>query len=338
MYNKMVVFLYVIVSFGECSSVSSCHILDVITISLSRLLDFVLDNYEAMNIDGILGISKTRAYLEDILPHINNVTIASQVLKLIYKAETIYFLQLPNLPEYPFKYYVFKTYLLPPNNWKNVTFLNDKLFTDTEIDAKFSEVFSADEFQMYVRDNGFNETFFDDCLVELITAAESCQITQACLQYLAILPKKFGVLFSGYRVTHMLLFLQIARIRKCLYDTQELESMVQKECSYIFWELQKNAEYKFIPKLLDLTLEQIDLCGYEGYSKFFQKRFLDYILRSQHQQGCFKLITVNNAVTKNKRESSVMKHGCNSHATGLAASVLALFLKALSVTDLMKTF
>ncbi|KAF5277226.1 hypothetical protein FQR65_LT03932 [Abscondita terminalis] len=289
-----------------------------------------------MNVDGLFGISRAQAYLDSIIPHIANKNLKAIVLQLSQVAETIQFSQLPNLSNYPFKYYVFKTYLLPSENWKkNTTFLNGTLCLYPEVDNEPYNISNVTEFKMYVLNERFDEDLFDGCLVELIINSEDgnlsrCEISLRCYEYLLKLPKVYGSGYSGYRVTHMVLFLQVVRMRKCLYDTELLNRMLQEECSYIFWEIQKNDELGFVPRLFDLLLEQIDLCGYEGYLEFLPNVLLEYVLKNQNLHGCFRITGL---ATTIKRESTMMKYGCNSHSTGLASSVLALYLTAMLRTS-----
>ena len=53
-----------------------------------------------------------------------------------------------------------------------------------------------------------------------------------------------------------LLFLQVARSQKCNINLEMLNEEIEKYCTFMFWEANKNAEFGFIEELDDLLLEQ----------------------------------------------------------------------------------
>lgn len=66
----------------------------------------------------------------------------------------------------------------------------------------------------------------------------------------------------------------------------------------------------------------VEMCGYEGYLEFFNDAFMDFLLKQQTPQGCY-----GNEEVENRREVTMMKYGCNSHTSGLAAVSLAIALR-----------
>lgn len=167
-----------------------------------------------------------------------------------------------------------------------------------------------------------NETESDKCIFKIIQSAlnEECQIPQTCAEALL---RNDDV--SGYPLTHRLLMIQIAKRFGCR-ETASLpfSYLVPAFCARIFQDLVNLEEWNFPNIGKDLMMEQILLCGMEGYYEFLDKNYEALILNWPHQSGCFN---IEGFSERHKRTSSLTDFGCHNHITGLAAATLSLFIR-----------
>ncbi|CAL1686183.1 unnamed protein product [Lasius platythorax] len=170
-----------------------------------------------------------------------------------------------------------------------------------------------------------NETESDQCLFKITHSAlnEECQIPQACAEGLM---RDDDV--TGYPLTHRLLMIQIAKRFGCR-ETASLpfSYLVPAFCARIFQNLVNLEAWNFPSTGKDLMIEQILLCGMEGYYEFLDKRYEDLILNWPHQSGCFNLQGFPEEHKMTRRSSSLTDFGCHNHITGLAAASLSLFIR-----------
>ncbi|KAF2893343.1 hypothetical protein ILUMI_12829 [Ignelater luminosus] len=308
---------------------------------LNRTFDFILKDYKSMNVDGVLGVNTAQAHLIKAIKHAFGSDRQYDYESLKQKAEKIYLLQRPNLRKSPYKYHVFNNYVIPPEvlvhdinfSWGQLN-LNPKVFIGPY------NVSDLLDYARYVLKTTFDEETSDNCLVEVATASDDrkphkCPVSKTCYDYMIKMPEIYDSHFPAYGVTHMTLYQQIARSRNCTFNKKQIDHLIKQQCSYILWELKKNVEFGYIPQLFDLFLEQIALCGQEGFEEFLLDEYLEYILQEQNECGGFgnKHVSWKELAEKQriKRESNPMMCGANSHTTGLATAALALFIRLLEL-------
>ncbi|KAF2894510.1 hypothetical protein ILUMI_11671 [Ignelater luminosus] len=307
--------------------------------ALNRTFDFILRDYKSMNLDGLWGVNFAQAYLTKALEDTIDSDVRKNLLLLKEKAKTIYALQSINVENSSWKNYVFINYVMSPEMWlHNIEFSYGKLNKNLKVFTGPYNVSNLLEYVRYILSNAFLKNNYSDvCIMEVATAStdrnpHNCPVNKTCYEHMIKMPKSYDLHFPGYGVTHMTLYLQIARARNCTFNKKQVDAMINERCSYILWELKKNLQFGYIPQLFDLFLEQIFVCGQEGFEEFLQMEYLGYVLREQNAHGGYGLILPANfrELSKKqriKRDGSVMLYGANSHTTGLAVDVLALYIR-----------
>ncbi|CAH1109358.1 unnamed protein product [Psylliodes chrysocephalus] len=177
--------------------------------------------------------------------------------------------------------------------------------------------------------NYHNDPFFtniDFCFEDLLNISslllsKTCLVNGKCLD---IYNRNDDSSF-GYITTHKLLLLQVAKHRNCLMDNNIYERNVKRLCSQIYSDVFHEDYYDELDGLFDLFVEQVALCGYEGYTDFLSNKWLLYILKSQRSTGCFAGNLTDDLKTKIKRTSNIFEDGCADHTTGIALTVLSLY-------------
>ncbi|KAJ8935098.1 hypothetical protein NQ314_012994 [Rhamnusium bicolor] len=212
-------------------------------------------------------------------------------------------------------------YMLDYNIWeRNIKYRYNQLdkFSRTPDLRILADIFLHQNFN-----NGPPSTDF--CLqdiVNLTTVLDSnkCFINNYCWNKYYVYDKQA----SGYTLTHKLLLLQLAKARKCIINKHQYEVRIKQLCSLIFAEVFNGDYFDVIDDMFDLFLEEIILCGYEGYADFLKNKWLFYILKTQRPTGCFPAILKDNLKTRIKRNTNILEDGCADHTTGLGVAVLAL--------------
>ncbi|XP_074034679.1 UPF0764 protein C16orf89 homolog isoform X2 [Leptinotarsa decemlineata] len=164
----------------------------------------------------------------------------------------------------------------------------------------------------------------DRCLVEILNMSAFngyCYISNICSEMMLDVFR----IDTGYLLTHRLLYLQIQRLQGCKipdeYRSTSFNDYTEKFCSYIYKEAKTN-EYLGYP-YHDIFMEQVVLCGMEGYSEFISEEWISEVIRWQNPHGCYESIAKN----KSKRTSTLIDYGCSDHSTGLGAAALALYYR-----------
>ncbi|EFN61804.1 Uncharacterized protein UNQ904/PRO1925-like protein [Camponotus floridanus] len=170
-----------------------------------------------------------------------------------------------------------------------------------------------------------NEFNSDQCLFKIMQSGlnKKCKIPQTCTEGLI---KHDNV--TGYSLTHRLLIIQTAQRFGC-QETASLpfSYLIPAFCARIFQDLVNLEAWNFPNVSQDLMIEQIILCGMEGYYEFLDKHYEDLILSWPHWSGCFKLERISEKLKMTPRASSLTDFGCNNHMTSLGAASLALFIR-----------
>ncbi|CAL7936370.1 unnamed protein product [Xylocopa violacea] len=169
----------------------------------------------------------------------------------------------------------------------------------------------------------------DRCLAEIVRNKLNAdnKILDLCLD---VLTSQGPSRVRGYPLTHRLLLIQIAKAMKCDKGLASTE-LTLSYCSAILQDLIDVETAGFPYQTPDLMLEQVVLCGMEGFLEFTGKHYERLVLSWSHPSGCFS--SFGNTFHKNRtarvsrRASSQTDFGCDSHATGLAAAALSLFIR-----------
>ncbi|XP_018564079.1 UPF0764 protein C16orf89 homolog [Anoplophora glabripennis] len=166
----------------------------------------------------------------------------------------------------------------------------------------------------------------DFCLQNIVNLTKSltpveCYINEDCRKKYYEYDRRA----SAYILTHKLLLLQLARARHCIISDREYETETRKICSLIFGEVISADYFDVLDDMFDLFLEEVLLCGYEGYIDFLKSKWLIYILKSQKKSGCFPASLGDPLKSRIKRDTNILPDGCADHTTGLGAAVLSLY-------------
>ncbi|XP_069685286.1 uncharacterized protein [Periplaneta americana] len=176
----------------------------------------------------------------------------------------------------------------------------------------------------------------DNC-ISLLISPTKCGTSNKCWDIMSNKDEKI----HGYPLTHRLLYLQIARQLECenRVEFSHIQESIKDLCSDILVEQNKIVELGIPKGFRDLFLEQITLCGIEGFAEFLNPLYVDTILPLQTPSGCFAdeisdswLDALNVAPSGNRvkrDDGSLEEDGCTMHITGLATSFLALSIRSI---------
>ncbi|XP_041605761.1 UPF0764 protein C16orf89 homolog isoform X3 [Vulpes lagopus] len=190
--------------------------------------------------------------------------------------------------------------------------------------------------------DSFSEELSDSCLVQLLgTGTDSnqpCQVSDFC----RTLMTKPG--YSGYGLSHQLLFFLLARMKGCTEGLfRQSQHYMNLFCANMM-DLNWRAEaigYAYSTR--DIFMENIMFCGISGFLDFYKLRWLEAILNWQKsQEGCFgKPAAENEELSKTiqhqqhvlrrmKRREKQFTDSCSSHNTAMAVAALGGFLYVLA--------
>ncbi|XP_017756969.1 PREDICTED: UPF0764 protein C16orf89 homolog [Eufriesea mexicana] len=133
----------------------------------------------------------------------------------------------------------------------------------------------------------------------------------------------------GYPLTHRLLIVQIAKVLNCDQGVPSSE-LILSYCSAILQDLIDIEVAGFPYQTRDLMMEQVLLCGMEGFLEFTDEHYARLILGWSHPSGCFSSfgsLSPRNETRVSRRASLQTDFGCDSHTTGLAAASFSLFIR-----------
>ncbi|KAK9703243.1 protein of unknown function (DUF4735) [Popillia japonica] len=280
-----------------------------------------------MNLDALFGLVLTEANLQQQMregvaqEHKAKVRLLEHLTN-----ETIHHIK-PHLKN-TYKNRLFSQTVLVTKAWRKPIAFGLKLLNMSHMEKSFwNNIDTRKKYIDYLMTSDVAESETDDCFVELLRQHPHCCEQHKCgisafCELLMI--KHIRNMEPAYGVTHSLLYLQIARSQECHFNRLFVEQKIHVYCSYIYWEASKNKEFGFIPTLDDLLMEQVTLCGYEGYAEFLKDDFTSHILALQSENGCFKVYPYN---SRSRRETNILEHGCADHTTGLGVSALSIILR-----------
>ncbi|XP_063546285.1 uncharacterized protein LOC134754135 isoform X2 [Cydia strobilella] len=190
----------------------------------------------------------------------------------------------------------------------------------------------------YLIEEYSNWTWYEKRILDFDNSIPNPEQSDACMSFLRWNPAKSGIhpykcstpneclsfvengSDFGYSLVHRVLFLLVARYsRGCYAFSPQLDAaFIDKMCNSIYEEASYIVMNKF--KSPDLLMEQMCTCSLAGHAEFFQRSWLNRLIKQQTPFGCFTtyLNTVYNRVQAGP--SAVV---CNSHLSGVAAATLS---------------
>lgn len=145
----------------------------------------------------------------------------------------------------------------------------------------------------------FDEKFSDQCL----TAALECRWAPGCRAY----KEKAGQ--WGYVLSHQVLFFLFVKTSNCAQKMGvDADAFLSRFGRAMLKEQEADSSWS------DLMAERVGLGAHAGFAEFLDARWIETIVNAQQMEGCWWW----------RPEDP----GCNDHASGMAAWVLALWLRA----------
>ncbi|CAI9738423.1 Hypothetical predicted protein [Octopus vulgaris] len=195
----------------------------------------------------------------------------------------------------------------------------------------------------HTNEEHLREEASDNCIAEFfgtrVGATRSCDISDQCWTSMT------GPGYIGYSLSHELFYLQIGQQFGCLKELEakaarhsqpSLDTLAEGFCSEMLLEANSFADNGLSPATNDLFMEQIGLCGMQGYHQFMKPDWLEHILSWQSPNGCYRswpleYITQGRQRRK-KREEKVLDNGCMCHRTTVASVALSQYTRYLLET------
>ncbi|KAG5895893.1 hypothetical protein JTB14_000507 [Gonioctena quinquepunctata] len=295
--------------------------IDNVKVSLNHTIDFIGEKYEQFGFDGAFGLTVAEAQLIKLFDISMPPTEGKYVGLLTKKTGEVHRKLVLQLPTHPSYMKIFGKKLLNSRKWSDML---KYPFIEGEITKLgFYKNWTVGKVLQQKRAI-YKGIKTDKCLRELLELSPTngmCYISDICSEMMLDVNR----IDTGYLLTHRLLYLQIQRLQGCKIPNTYLATpdYTKKFCSYIYKEAITN-EFLGFP-YHDIFLEQVVLCGMEGYSEFLNGKWLSQILKWQNKHGCYESIARNIS----KRTSTIIDYGCSDHSTGLGAAALALFYRYL---------
>ncbi|XP_033120394.1 UPF0764 protein C16orf89 homolog [Anneissia japonica] len=278
--------------------------------SLQTALLFLGNEYNTVNLDVISGLRMTQAEIAaaiESMSYIGSGTnlqttiqgISTRIDEIVTLAQPFVYKALP-------AYYEHFSDLIKKDFW-NVKRQHNVL---TENPILFG-----------IKNKGeLTEEASDECLTELLGTGHSrkqCTVTRACLDIM----EADG--YTGYEVTHQLLYFMLIDHLQCLsYDLtrQRNRQVITGLCSRIYQQADELAKTDFSGRYdHDMFMEQIAFCGgLLGYDEFMRSDWLNHILSWQLDSGCFSVVNI---------LTSDGGYGCFGHCTAVAVITLGGYLR-----------
>ncbi|PSN37929.1 hypothetical protein C0J52_12237 [Blattella germanica] len=169
----------------------------------------------------------------------------------------------------------------------------------------------------------------DECIAELVNTTV-CNMSEKCKD---IMTNNEEV--HGYPLTHRLLYFQLG----CSENSKfvDVEKQIIGLCSAILKENMNIAKMGIPAAFRDLFLEQISLCGMEGFAEFLNPYYIDWVIHLQTPDGCFtqrnEIMTTTGEELEHshrvKREDGELGDDCTMHITGMAAIFLSVNIRGI---------
>ncbi|XP_043494564.1 uncharacterized protein LOC122519275 isoform X1 [Polistes fuscatus] len=215
---------------------------------------------------------------------------------------------------------VLKKVLNDPQIWmREISWKNETINAMLPLPSQRLSYANGEDIIMKGRPNEYESDF---CLVEIVKQNfdNKCLIPYKCIQ---MIMKKDNP--RGYPLTHRLLIIQTLRAMRCKENRMiPYLKMLPIYCSHILRDMIDIETIGFPYNTRDLLMEQVVLCGSEGYLEFMDKHYENLILSWSHPSGCYSAFGYGELTPESNMNTDF---GCDSHATGLGAASLALFIR-----------
>ncbi|KAK2583637.1 hypothetical protein KPH14_009574 [Odynerus spinipes] len=290
-------------------------------VALFKVIRYIYERPRQMTISTIYGITLTEATLVETLLHAN-----SYYLGKIYLHDLRKLLELCDLTRQLLKNAIIpvneemktlKAVLSDPKFWIQEITWKSKTLGARPLPSFGLSYENGENLTMTGRPNEFESNY---CLVEIVKRKflNKCSIPNKCIEMLMNKDNP-----RGYPLTHRLLIIQTSRAMGCKGSRMlPFSKLLPFYCSRILQDMIDIESLGFPYNARDLLMEEVILCGSEGYLEFMDKHYEDLILSWSHPSGCYSAF--GDFMSKSNMNTDF---GCDSHATGLGAASLALFIR-----------
>ncbi|XP_008214331.2 UPF0764 protein C16orf89 homolog [Nasonia vitripennis] len=295
-------------------------------LALMKVLKYSIERPEQMNMDTTFGVTFAQANIQAALRHKNVIyldayqkDVLENLLELSEDTRNLLhtYEKLPNKNVQELSFQLNRPEIwIKPIVWKKLD-LTDKPLPnpDLTVDETVESMFRGHP----------QEAESDYCFINLVN---HCEFPNECRDLIVHNDNAT----TGYPLTHRLLMIQLMNALECETKiTQFTPYLVYEFCSLILQDLVNLEAMEFPHVGKDLALEQIFLCGLEGYLDFLNEHYEQLLLDWQHPSGCYSgighSVNYNWAKTRVRRSGGFTDFGCVNHATGLGAAALALFIR-----------
>ncbi|XP_015127886.1 UPF0764 protein C16orf89 homolog [Diachasma alloeum] len=291
---------------------------------LHKDVEFMHTRRNQLNVDSAFGLALAEANLGMILTSENWKYLNDEDFNLVFEirelaAESRKYVQENLRTE---KDRIFSKVLtnvdlwIRPISWKHVSSLPMTSPNPNLSDLTINDVIHA---------GAPKENESDYCLLLLINqslSGKSCQLSNECIE---MMMKEDGS--RGYAMTHRLLIIQVANALTCdQHPSMDSKPLIEEFCRNIYQDLLDLEASGFPGVGVDLAIEQIFLCGMEGYSEFVTSHYKNLLLGLPNFLGCYSARGYPRYY-RTKRSSNPMDYGCDNHTSGVAAAALSLLLR-----------
>ncbi|CAK9798061.1 UPF0764 protein C16orf89 homolog [Anthophora quadrimaculata] len=295
-------------------------------VALSKVMDYIHRRPDQMNADVTFSITIVEANLVAALSHENARHLENKYLRMLLTvltiSDSIRRRLLSNVTPGNDDIRLVHETLSNPFLWIRKIKWRSGALVKWETNSKFT----ARDIREMVMQGTPNERKSDKCLAEIIRNRfnENCAIPDYCYEILTNTE-----VTRGYPLTHRLLIVQVAKAMKCDKGLPSTK-LTLSYCSAILEDLHEIEAAGFPYQTSDLMMEQVVLCGMEGFLEFTGEHYERLVLDRSHPSGCYS--SFGNKFAKDetrvsRRASLQTDFGCDSHATGLAAASFSLFIR-----------
>ncbi|CAK9829349.1 UPF0764 protein C16orf89 homolog [Anthophora retusa] len=295
-------------------------------VALSKVMDYIHRRPDQMNVDVTFSVTIVEANLVAALLHENARHLGNKYLRMLLTvltiSDSIRRHLLSNVTPGNDDIRLVHETLSDPFLWIREIKWRSGALVKWETNSKFT----ARDIREMVMQGTPNERKSDKCLAEMIRNRfnENCTIPDYCYEILTNTE-----LTRGYPLTHRLLIVQVAKAIKCDKGLPSTK-LTLSYCSAILEDLHEIEAAGFPYQTPDLMMEQVVLCGMEGFLEFTGEHYERLVLNRSHPSGCYS--SFGNKFAKDetrvsRRASLQTDFGCDSHATGLAAASFSLFIR-----------
>ncbi|XP_053595542.1 UPF0764 protein C16orf89 homolog [Microplitis demolitor] len=295
---------------------------DDITHALYKAVKFINERLDQVNIDSIFGLTLAEANLIAALSssHIKFLppeqwTLLNEIVNLCLSSRANFDKQLDKKND---SFTMMSKVLIQSDIWIHLINWQNGLI----LPYKYNFHSSKNKAASFLWQGSPQETESDSCLVELVE--DNCHVSNKCADMLL---KEDGS--RGYPLTHRLLYVQAAKALQCKeHHRTNFKNLIKSYCRNILNDLFELEFNGFPSKSRDLIMEQIALCGMEGFSEFTNPHYGDLIIEWQNSFGCFKTRNSDQQIQfRYKRTSNPLDHGCDGHTIGVAAAALSILIR-----------